>query len=354
MGATKIEWADSTWNPLRARRLDDGKVGWHCEKVSAGCAHCYAETFNGRRLPGGGTGLEYSNRHRAEVGPFVDDGVLLEPLRWRKPRRVFVCSMTDLFGEWVSDEQIDHVIAVMALAERHTFMVLTKRAERMRQYVTTPMRANRILAAMVAATPDAGVWVWPGRGPCPPNIWLGVSVEDQRAADERIPHLIATPAAARFVSAEPLLGPIDLDQCGATPCEAVGRGPDDFTEPQAWPGVDWVIVGGESGPGARPCYVEDVRAIVEQTRAARIACFVKQLGARCYSMPYRGSERKWAPEEALDPNGEAIEELGKILGASRHLVLRSAKGGDPAEWPADLRVREFPQLGALAERSSRG
>lgn len=330
MGKTSIEWATDTWNPIRARRLSDGKDGWHCEKVSAGCAQCYAETLNGRRLPGGGTGLVYSKLRRREVQTFVDDAVLRQPLSWRKPRRVFVCSMTDLFGEWVSDEQIDRVVAVMALAPQCTFMVLTKRAKRMREYLAMPMEAGRYVRFMelvaslkpniLLGTETFTMRIEAG-AICLQNVWLGVSVEDQRAADERIPQLIATPAEVRFVSAEPLLGPIDLDQCGATPCEAAGRGPEDYTEPQPWPGVDWIIVGGESGPGARPCDVAWVRSIVQQCRAVRVAAFVKQVGARPKT------------DHRTRPAGEDF---------TWTLLLRDRKGGDPSEWPEDLRVREFP------------
>jgi protein gp37 len=339
---TSIEWATDTWNPVRARRTSDGKAGWHCEKISAGCAHCYAETFNGRRLPGGGTGLAYTKHSRVAAETYLDEPVLRQPLSWRKPRRAFVCSMTDLFGEWVPDEQIDRVFAVMALAQQHTFMVLTKRAERMREYLSRTRGPENVLSRVLRAARDIpkprGCTVPDTLGWPYPKVWLGVSVEDQAAADERVPHLLQTPAAVRFLSVEPLLGSVELRD-REYDITWLSR---QSLNGQTRPTLDWVIVGGESGPGARPCYVEHVRSVVEQCRAAGVACFVKQLGARCYSMPYRGSDRKWTPEEALDSNGEEIEELGKILGASRSLVLKSPKGGDPLEWPEDLRVREMP------------
>src|SRR5690348_8356514 len=129
---SSIEWTDSTWSPIRARNPDDGKTGWHCVKVSPACAHCYAETFNSRRLPNGGTGLPYNAHSTAET--YLDEARLTDPLRWKKPRHIFVCSMTDLFGEWVPEEMIDRVFAVMALTPHHTYQVLTKRPERMRDY----------------------------------------------------------------------------------------------------------------------------------------------------------------------------------------------------------------------------
>jgi protein gp37 len=400
MSPSTIEWTDVTWNPVRG-----------CSRVSEGCRNCYAERQAARF---GAPLVRDATGEPSGGGPFegfVRDGKwtgrvelvlakLLEPLSWRKPRRVFVNSMSDLFHEALPFESIDRVFAVMALAQQHTFQVLTKRPERMREYLNGPMSADRYVAMLgfVAETKpnadmaDFGLRIEAGKLLIP-NVWLGVSVEDQATADARIPVLLDTPAAVRFVSAEPLLGQLKLEAYVQPrtrfhlACDVQGMirnrsfsslldddgseipreraeahlhslaergvkliptsGCDDF-DPQKGcrghrlPRLDWLIVGGESGPGARPCYVEHVRSVVELARAAGVACFVKQLGARCYSMPYRGSDRRWTPEEALDPNGEAIEELGKILGASRSLLLRDRKGGDPSEWPEDLRVREFP------------
>jgi protein gp37 len=197
---TAIEWTDETWNPIRASSPEHGN-GWHCERVSEGCRNCYAEVINRDRF---GTGLAYTrpNRDRVEISSWRT--TLGAPLRWRKPRRIFVCSMTDLFGEWVPFELIDWVFAVMALAPQHTYQVLTKRPERMREYLV----GRRDWAI--------------------PNLWLGVSVEDQVAAESRIPVLLDTPAAVRFLSCEPLLGPVDLE-----PWLATGL-------------LHWVICGGES------------------------------------------------------------------------------------------------------------
>lgn len=317
---TKIEWTDATWTPIRARRfvpMPDGdpgdfgeeRIGWHCEKVSAGCKNCYAEPIN-RRL---GTGLDYKPGHlaRGDVSIFLDEKMLLAPLRWKKPRRIFVCSMTDLFADFVTDEMIDRVFAVMALCPQHSFQVLTKRPERMRAWLTAARAHPVALEALdvtlhaMAANPKSQVGkrciiqgdiahlrVWPL-----PNVWLGVSVEDQESADTRIPHLLATPAKVRFLSAEPLLGLVDLSShlwgrpktcwdctkdvdcgCGYETRSSLGE-----------PALHWVICGGESGPGARPMHPDWARGLRDQCAAAGVAFHFKQWG-------------EWAPSES----GEAI------------------------------------------------
>lgn len=226
---TKIEWTDASWNPV---------VG--CSIVSPGCTNCYAMGQAARIercAAGAGQATHYAGLTQpSKAGPvwtgklaLAPDHILTAPLRWKKPRRVFVNSMSDLFHEDVPDEWIDRVFAVMALAPRHTFQVLTKRAKRMRIYLDqrTDNRAEEIGVAMraIAGTSDE-----PGLIELPlPSVWLGVSAEDQKRADERIPDLLATPAAVRFVSAEPLLGPIDLTQ--------LFHAPIDFAR-----GLDWVIV----------------------------------------------------------------------------------------------------------------
>jgi protein gp37 len=188
-----------------------------------------------------------------------------QPLRWTKPRKVFVNSMSDLFHEDVPDAFIDRVFAVMALAPQHTFQILTKRAERMREYMSgrRTRRGDRAVRPHERRAPRIakGSYSWPL-----PNVWLGVSVENQHFADERIPLLLQTPAAVRFISAEPLLGPVDL-----------AHWLDDI--PSGSRRLDWVIVGGESGPGARPFDLAWARSIVQQCQAAGVPVFVKQLGA---------------------------------------------------------------------------
>lgn len=305
---SKIEWTDASWTPIRARCWqiqNDGsgkeRTGWHCEHVSEGCRNCYAEKMNLRL----GTGFEYKpgtlrgrsgyhggGKDRPEL--FLDEKMLTAPLRWKKPRMIFVCSMTDLFADFVPGEWIDRVFAVMALAPHHTFQVLTKRAERMREYFTTwsmdgePDRITEIAADIA----------WPVRGyrgsagfyerPLP-NVWLGVSTEDQNCANERIPHLLETPAPVRFLSMEPLLGPVDLTRIGNDKrwLNAVtgrleghvfeGHPPDSLHVAR---GLDWVIAGGESGPYARPMHPEWARTLRNQCVAAGVAFFLKQMSRK--------------------------------------------------------------------------
>ena len=200
---TSIEWTDSSWTPTRARNIKTGKVGWHCEHATTGCEFCYAEGIN-KRL---GTGLPFKPGHRADVEMFLDEKMLLAPLRWKKPRRIFVCSMTDLFADFVTDEMLDRMFAVMALCPQHVFQVLTKRAERMLKYTT---RGGPTLQTL-AQVPQVGRGIMTANTDWPlPNVWFGVSCERQQEADERIPLLLQTPAAGRFISCEPLLGPLDL------------------------------------------------------------------------------------------------------------------------------------------------
>lgn len=311
---TKIEWTHrpgtegESWNPIAG-----------CTKVSPGCANCYAERMAARlegmtvaRMPiyADINDPKYKYLHvldsnRKWNGKIVcDDKVLLKPLKWRKPRTIFVSSMADLFHEDVPFEFIDKVFAVMALCPQHTFQVLTKRPETMLEYTArrklltggTMMGGQQpwktscdwVYKIVRETIPDAPL-VWPL-----PNVWLGASCEDQQRADERIPHLRRCPAAVRFLSCEPLLGKIDL-----------------WFDSQLWarmPHVDtpirWVVVGGESGPGARACGVEWIRSLVQQGKAAGVPVFVKQLGGH--------------PD----------------------------KRNNMAEWPEDLRVREFANVGA--------
>ena len=339
MSATSIEWATDTWNPLRARRLSDGKVGWHCEKVSAGCASCYAETFNGRRLPAGGTGIPYNQRSRAQVETYLDGDVLLEPIRWKKPRRVFVASMTDVFGDWVPDVALDQLFAAMALAPAHEFLLLTKRSERMRRYFSTARtKLGRSHEVIIRANTRmlGGAGVWPG-WPLP-NVWLGVSVEDQKTADQRIPDLLATPAAVHWVSYEPALDEVEFQR---------GRGwLEPFKDTDAsltrTPRLSWIVVGGESGARARPFDVAWARSTIAQCKAAGTACFVKQVG----SWPVDG--------ECARCNGTGEMAAGIVCdlprlrcpacdgaGKERQDTV-DRKGGDMETWPGSLRVREFP------------
>lgn len=231
-----IEWTDATWNPITG-----------CSVVSPGCTNCYAMRLAGTRLRNHPSRAGLTQDSKA--GPVwtgevrLNEDWLDQPLRWKRPRMIFVCAHGDLFHESVPDEWIDKVFAVMALAHWHTFQVLTKRAARMRAYMTAPGHAARVwdCANVLSCQREKPPGIPISRTVPPdddvaslvlPNVWLGISAEDQRRADERLPDLRATPAAVRWVSAEPLLGPIDAD----------------LTD------LHWVVAGGESGPGARPMH----------------------------------------------------------------------------------------------------
>jgi protein gp37 len=306
---TAIEWTDATWPVVKG-----------CDYVSPGCANCYAVDLIHRHaanpnpkisLPLAGLTEVKNGRPRWTGKVYLNEPHLLDPLKWKKGRMVFVPSHGDLFHEDVPDEYIDRVFAVMALAPHHTFQVLTKRAERMQRFMREQTNAHAIRSL---EEPGFSV-VWPY-----PNVWLGVSVENQAAADERIPHLLRTPAAVRFLSCEPLLGPVDI----IAPMPSEDRVAIDRGHPAE---IDWVIVGGESGAGARPCDVEWIRSLVGQCRAARVAVFVKQLGTK----PTGRMPTLSGPAD--DPTTHDPDHL---------LTIRDKKGGDPTEWPSDLRVREFP------------
>lgn len=313
---TSIEWTDHTWNPIRARNLETGKVGWFCEKVSAECANCYAEKRNVNTFFG--NGIRYAADQRSKVEIFSDRRVMVQPLHWRAPKKIFPCSMTDLYGAFVPEEMIREVYDVMDAARWHTFIVLTKRPARRREFLTRR---------------------YAGRTPAP-NIWELVSCGTQPTADEFIPELLQTPAAVRGVSAEPLLGPVDLREFigygtydGNVPgscvnidgeeihagakCRTCGWGyPNDPDNPRRVPGIDWVIVGGESGPGARPMSLEWAASLVDQCAAAGAPVFIKQLG----SNPI----------------------FTRATDADTFFSKPRGKGGDPDEWPPELRVRQFP------------
>ncbi len=275
---TKIEWTDTTWNPVRG-----------CSLVSDGCRNCYAMK-QAHRFSGPGKPYEGLTR-LGKHGPtwtgnvrFVPEA-LKQPLRWRKPRRVFVNSMSDLFHEDLTNEEIAAVFGIMARCPQHTFQVLTKRPERLIEwfiYIRSPIVREEIEAVPVILNlPEFKITTWPL-----PNVWLGVSVEDQKTADERIPLLLQTPAAVRFVSAEPLLGPISFSAwVSDEPCPACS----DELHPCGEPKIDWLIVGGESGPGARPMHPEWARSIRDQCQDAGVAFHFKQWGE--WSPNYGGEPR---------------------------------------------------------------
>lgn len=297
-----IEWTDATWNPTRG-----------CSRVSAGCLHCYAER-QAARMSGPGGAYEGLVRPTprgprwAGIVRLVPEQLDL-PRRWHRPRRIFVDSMSDLFHASLSDTDIDRVLDAADAAPWHTYQVLTKRAERMADH-------------LCRRYPD-GV---------PGHLWPGVSVEDQERADERLPHLRRIRSRRCWVSAEPLLGPLRLPARCVVCTSGRGTGGLLYQHAEAWAGpwpdgdecpqcgsqsgllldgIEWVVVGGESGSTARPFDLAWARSIIEQCRLGGAVPFLKQLGA--------------AP--ILD---------------GRPLALRHPKGGDMEEWPEDMRGREIP------------
>lgn len=257
---SSIEWTDATWNPVRGCSMAKGSE-------TGGCLNCYAARLNARNLPemkSPTTGepfariLQSGPRWTGKV-ELIEKALML-PLKWRKPKRIFVNSLSDLFHEALPDEAIDRVFAVMALCPQHTFQVLTKRPERMLKYFDDPIRrgylVNRERERFYNTAHRELVWYATMHWPLP-NVWLGISIENKPTAKTRIQLLQQTPAAVRFLSVEPLLaalGKLDLE------------------------GIDWVIVGGESGPGARPMHPDWVRSIRDQCSAAGVAFFFKQWG----------------------------------------------------------------------------
>jgi protein gp37 len=249
---TGIEWTDATWNPLTG-----------CTKVSPGCDHCYAETLH-ERFNGPGSFATLTLRPER----------LDQPLRWRRPRRVFVNSMSDLFHQDVPDDYIARVFAVMCSCAAHTFQVLTKRHGRMRSLLNSGEFQAEVAehARGVMRQGPSRQQNWPTTWPLP-NVWLGVSVEDQHWADIRIPKLLATPAAVRFISAEPLLGEVSLFANSTVDTGTL---------------IDWVIVGGESGPGARPMQPRWARQLRDECVRYGIPFLFKQWGA--HVPVYRGEK----------------------------------------------------------------
>lgn len=254
------------------------------------------------------------------------------PFYWMKPRRVFVNSMSDLFHEKVPASYIDQIFAVMAIAGDHTFQVLTKRPERMKAYLSSPATPHRIELAAEAYWPGERV-VWPLL-----NVWLGVSVENQATADQRIPFLLETPAPVRWVSYEPALGQANFRPWlmrSSSCCDAVGMQGDWCVccdrPAKAKPRLGWIVVGGESGPGARPFCIDWADAIVRDCRFAKVPVFVKQLGAH----PVTENANRWDLEAGIAYARGA---------AGAEYRLRDKKGGDMAEWPEELRVRQYPEV----------
>ncbi len=323
------------------------------------------------------------------VEVYLDEKVLYSLLKRRKPAKVFWCDMSDLFGKWVRREWIDKCFAVMALTPHLTHQILTKRTAEMAEYFSDKERLIQSIDAALYSVPGGkekmNEWFydalpdWTCATGWPlPNVWLGTSVEDQPRADERIPHLLRCPAAVRFLSCEPLLGEIELSHfhIGWRRCTECKEADDPSyerplgqlirgwaQEPQCYScdatdslvidghHLHWVIVGGESGHGARRCAVEWIRRIVAQCKAAGVACFVKQLGSvpqtsyydALFRQEFEAKGKEW-PEPIEWSYRDGQPPLGSIV----RLPLADRKGGDMAEWSEDLRVREFPSVAVHA------
>jgi protein gp37 len=290
---TGIEWTDAVWNPTTG-----------CDRVSPGCDNCYAMTM-AKRLKGMGQAKYQTDGDPRTSGPgfgiATHADALALPLGWRKPKRVFVNSMSDLFHDGVPDRFIARVWAVMHQTPRHTYQVLTKRHGRMRSLLNAPRFQELVGQSIDEMFDDPDDQLL--REPWPPrNVWLGVSVENQQWADIRIPALLETPAAVRWLSMEPLLGPVDLrgatgdwlgkhgPECLCLGCHNVRTG--SVSRPPWWGQanpIGWVVVGGESGPGARPMMQAWTRSLRDQCAAADVPFFFKQWG-------------QWAPDgDSPDP-----------------------------------------------------
>lgn len=282
---TAIQWTDETWNPI---------VG--CSRISPGCQRCYAaaaaKSARLQQFP------QYQKVKEWDGSVEFVKNQLLKPLSWKNPKRIFVCSMSDLFHENVPFEWIDQVCGIAAMCPQHTFQILTKRPQRAKEYFED--RANNLDTFI--STSNLSMKHVVARLPLP-NVWFGVTCENQAMADERIPLLLQIPAAIRFLSCEPLLGEIDLSQWLYA----------DIPGKPRLNQINWCIIGGESGPGARACSIDWMRSLVRQSQEAEIPVFVKQLGSNCCTMP------------------------GLAFGYS------DRKGGNIAEFPEDLKIRQFPQ-----------
>lgn len=389
MSKTTIEWADEVWNPTLGCSPAKGSE-------QGGCKNCYAQRSVHVRAGNPNAKIKAANEGLTVVtsnGPVWNGKVrclpdrLDVPLHKKKPTRYFVNSLSDLFHEQIPDEFIDRVMAVIILSDshrssalNHTMQALTKRAIRMLSYMSDPDTPYRVSAQVckqvMGFLPARNGCDWTPITPWPPeNLWLGVSVEDQGTANARIPLLLQTPAAIRFVSYEPALGPVDFDYylhprcmncsvllkparrgreigvdaalpCGCKYCwhcaDNRGRHEDhDPSPPHGSPVLDWIVVGGESGPGARPFDIAWARNTIEQCKDAGVACFVKQISGKPYdSEAVKQSDGYWPISE------ERYGSVKAFPGAAQEYalchVLKDRKGGDMSEWPEDLRVRELP------------
>jgi len=369
---SKIEWCKATFNPWEG-----------CTKVSPGCANCYAETRSNR--------LKTSKWGPSGTRVVRSESYWREPVKWNKSAacscgegfrgthspycpqadrpRAFCASLADVFEDWRGPMTLSNgttaTIQIPGFAERP--MLMSDARVRLLQLICDTPNLDWLLLTkrpqnIQPMLRDAWMQLDSARDPdprnsrpfvIPPNIWLGTSVENQAAADERIPHLLRTPAAVRFLSCEPLLGPVRLDAVMGTHQDGTpftAERPAPCSRPHTFDarfrGLHWVIVGGESGHGARPCRVEWVRSLVEQCKTAGVACFVKQLGSNATAGYYDEFREEWESGRgndwpaALDWNYRD----GQPPLTARVALPLAKKGGLLEDMPADLRVREFPEV----------
>ena len=338
---SKIEWTEETWNVV---------VG--CTRVSAGCDHCYA-IREAHRLAGNPNGkiagtfeglTTVKKRGLDWTGDIVfPAGRMTQPLHWRTPRRVFVNSMADLFHPAVPDEMINRIFGVMALCPQHTFQILTKRPERMKDYINSAGRETLVWIEAYdrAVREKRSDHEYHKRNPVPwplPNVWLGVSVENEDTAEERLPLLQQLLAAVRFVSYEPALGPVDWERWLQPYCPRCRDSYESADGQWAWlagelwpihhcdeqipsprwfecrPAIDWVICGGESGSGARPMHIEWARSARDQCVEHGIPFFFKQFGEWAPGFHHSPAEERATRSIMLSTDGDRFDgEAGQDL-----------------------------------------
>lgn len=367
---TQISWTEATWNPI---------VG--CSVLSPGCKHCYAMRM-ARRLELMGQARYAGLTQMTAAGPVWTGETrpvfetLFAPVLRAKPTIYFVNSMSDLFHETVPQEIIDRIFAVMAISARHVFQLLTKRSARMRAYLRDPETPGRIYQEVCSIVTEEGhdfgviliahpgqeafappgprvrLGVWPL-----PNVWLGISAEDQKRADERIPDLLQSPAALRWVSAEPLLGRIDFRMIAADDTGEIdaltgtvfcqGR-----NEPAKIPRLDWIVVGGESGPEARPMHPDWARQIRDACRATDVIFHFKQWGAWIPKIDRERDDPDWRADYSHKFNDRRPEirwlnlDGGRGFHGERFHIMRRV-GAKKAGYELDGQThRDLPKLAA--------
>lgn len=328
---SKIEWTHHTFNPWRG-----------CTKVSPGCEKCYADALS-KRNPGTlGVWGKYGTR------VIASEAMWKQPLRWNEAakaagerHRVFCASLADVFegdstmpeASWdVVHQARKRLFQLIVDTPNLDWLLLTKRPQNVEKILK---QAFPSFAGLDVSRANPFIDAWLDR------VWLGTSVEDQKTADERIPHLLNTPAAVRFLSIEPLLGPVNLSAFFGKTVNITGERIEQYNF-----GISWIIVGGESGTNARPMHPDWVRSIRDQCRAAGVPVFVKQLGASVWDRNDAGFDGDYPHEWPMDTQTDDwhLDPTRQYQGAMCRIMLSDRKGGNWDEWPEDLRIREFPNV----------